>query len=163
MIQDKIECIECQYYNPKECFCDAIGECVKRGGRTKDLYDIVADKVIEFCKKEYPYDCFVKFEMSYDGKEWEQVSCVVECDNDYHIIFQWDFCEGQKYIRNFKICHTSDAEPVVRCKDCKHFAHDGMAVIHDTGYYCTRPNQQSCNLIPEDYCSYGERKDEVEK
>ena len=56
-----------------------------------------------------------------------------------------------------------DFVEVVRCKDCKHFAHDGMAVIQDTGYYCTRPNQQSCNLIPEDYCSYGKRKDEVEE
>ena len=50
---------------------------------------------------------------------------------------------------------------VVRCKDCKHFAKWYKDVPLDTGYYCTRPNQQSCNLVPDDYCSYGERKDEV--
>ena len=124
----------------------------------KDLYDIVADKVIEFCKKEYPYDCFVKFEMSYDGKEWEQVSCVVECDNDYHIIFQWDFCEGQKYIRNFNICHTSEAEIVVRCRECKWYTQfrnivGGLFPEGECeGWGFTKPN---------DFCSRGERKDEV--
>ena len=53
-------------------------------------------------------------------------------------------------------------ESIVRCKDCKHFAKWGKNVAPDTGYYCTRPNQQSCNLVPEDYCSYAERK-EVEE
>lgn len=51
---------------------------------------------------------------------------------------------------------------IIRCKDCKHFAKWDKNVAPDTGYYCTRPNQQSCNLVPEDYCSYAERKDEVE-
>lgn len=77
---------------------------------SKDLYNIVANKVVEFCKKTYPYDCFVKFEISYDGKEWDKISCVVECDIDYNIVFQWDFCEGQKHIRHFRICHTDEAE-----------------------------------------------------
>lgn len=48
---------------------------------------------------------------------------------------------------------------LIRCKDCKHFAKWDKNVAPDTGYYCTRPNQQSCNLVPEDYCSYAERKD----
>lgn len=63
MIQDKIECIGCQYYNPKECFCDAIGGCVKyedtHGGMTNRqylatlsneelsnvIYDVIVDRV----------------------------------------------------------------------------------------------------------------------
>ena len=79
---------------------------------SKDLYDIVADRVIEFCRKTWYYDCLTKFEISYDGKEWDTVTCVVECDVHANIIFQWDFCEGQKYIRNFRICHTTEAEPI---------------------------------------------------
>ena len=75
----------------------------------KDLYDIVADKVIEYCKNTYPANCLTKFEISYDGIEWEDIACVVECDFDYNIIFEWDFWEGEKFIRNFRICHTHDA------------------------------------------------------
>ena len=55
----------------------------------------------------------------------------------------------------------NNVEPIVRCKDCKHFAKWGKNVAPDTGYYCIRPNQQTCNLVPEDYCSYAERKNEV--
>ena len=118
----------------------------------KNLYDTVADKVVEFCKKTYPYDCFVKFEMSYDGKEWDTVSCVVECDIDYNIIFQWDFCEGQEYIRNFKICHTNEVEPIVRCKDCKYWRYDD----------CQNDSHGYCPINENDFCSRGERK-EVEE
>ena len=81
---------------------------------SKDLYDIVADKVIEFCSKTWYYDCLVKFDISYDEKEWESITCVVECDVNNNIVFQWDFCEGQKYIRNFRICHTDEAEIPIR-------------------------------------------------
>ena len=52
-----------------------------------------------------------------------------------------------------------DVVEVVRCKDCKYFEKWYKEVACDTGYYCTRANQQSCNLVPDDFCSYGERKD----
>lgn len=44
-------------------------------------------------------------------------------------------------------CPTVDAVPVVRCKDCKHLYGTICAV---------------CGLLPrkpDDFCSYGERKD----
>ena len=53
---------------------------------------------------------------------------------------------------------TVDAVEVVRCKDCKHFYHsitsyrDGKCV--QFGTYDTDPS-----VYKDDFCSYGERKD----
>lgn len=54
---------------------------------------------------------------------------------------------------------AADVAEVVRCKDCKWLEkwHKELPP-YDTGLYCTRPNQQSMNLLPTDYCSYGEAK-----
>ena len=57
---------------------------------------------------------------------------------------------------------TADVVKVVRCGECKWFEKWYKDLPpYDTGYYCTRPNQQSANLKPTDFCSYGERKNEV--
>ena len=55
---------------------------------------------------------------------------------------------------------AADVVAVVRCRECKWLEkwHKELP-LYDTGLYCTRPNQQSVNLLPTDYCSYGERKD----
>ena len=45
---------------------------------------------------------------------------------------------------------TIDALPVVRCKDCKHYQTD---VLFNSNYCCGRRRK------PDDYCSYGERKE----
>lgn len=54
---------------------------------------------------------------------------------------------------------AADVAEVVRCKDCKWLEkwHKELPP-YDTGLYCTRPNQQSMNLLPTDYCSYGEKR-----
>ena len=44
---------------------------------------------------------------------------------------------------------TIDAEPIVRCKDCKHF--DGSYPM------CCRFEEE---FKPDDYCSFGEKIDE---
>ena len=52
----------------------------------------------------------------------------------------------------------ADVEPVVRCRDCKHYvkgscnAHSVWPDEYSTGYDC-RPDD-------DDFCSYGERKEE---
>lgn len=48
---------------------------------------------------------------------------------------------------------TVDAVPVVRCKDCKHYAlwADGRAMFH-----C---DKHDCTMYDDDFCSYGERKE----
>lgn len=46
-----------------------------------------------------------------------------------------------------------DAEPVVRCKDCKHYLEDGW------GYgNCGRPNVDYLRMSEHDYCSKGEKR-----
>lgn len=55
-------------------------------------------------------------------------------------------------------CPTVDAVEVVRCKDCKHCY---KATFSSTGYRCKvwGVYDKDCEVTPEHYCSYGERKD----
>lgn len=55
---------------------------------------------------------------------------------------------------------VADVVPVVHCRDCKHFNHEHMeceneavSTDHEGGA------QYSLNFEPDDFCSYGERKD----
>lgn len=74
----------------------------------KNPYDVLSDKVKEFFKETYEGPCVVKFYQSYDSKEWELVTIYIDTDSNGMIIFDYDFFEGQKYIRNIKICHIED-------------------------------------------------------
>lgn len=56
--------------------------------------------------------------------------------------------------------NLKDWEPVVHCRDCKHFNHEHMeceneavSTDHEGGA------QYSLNFESDDFCSYGERKD----
>lgn len=51
---------------------------------------------------------------------------------------------------------TVDAEVVVRCKDCKHYDMGVCLKIYSDGNVHSSAWQQR---KPEDFCSYGERKD----
>ncbi len=59
-------------------------------------------------------------------------------------------------------CSTVDAVEVVRCKDCKYYCQDKI-----NGAICRHPEldyEIECydhwiNTNPDDFCSYGERKD----
>ena len=55
---------------------------------------------------------------------------------------------------------TVDAVEVVRCKDCKHCY---KATFSSTGYRCKvwGVYDKDCEVTPEHYCSYGERKDDA--
>lgn len=48
---------------------------------------------------------------------------------------------------------TADVEEVVRCKDCKHCLTD------DYTMYCERATGLD-QILPDDFCSYGERREE---
>lgn len=52
---------------------------------------------------------------------------------------------------------TVDAEVVVRCKDCKHYDLDVCLKIYSDGNAHIEAWQPR---RPEDFCSYGERKDD---
>lgn len=51
---------------------------------------------------------------------------------------------------------TVDAVPVVRCKDCKHYDMGVCLKIYSDGNVHSAAWQKR---KPEDFCSYGERKD----
>lgn len=48
---------------------------------------------------------------------------------------------------------TVDAVPVVRCKDCEHYDAEYRRCFRSIGY--------GRYWKPDDFCSYGERKDET--
>ena len=59
-------------------------------------------------------------------------------------------------------CSTVDAVEVVRCKDCKHYCQDkinGVICRHPELDYDIECYDHWINTNPDDFCSYGERKD----
>ena len=56
-------------------------------------------------------------------------------------------------------CPTVDAEVVVRCKDCKHYDLGVCLKIYSDGNAHPEAWQ---SRRPEDFCSYGERKDDAD-
>lgn len=96
------------------------------------------------------------------------VSRLIDADN---LDFTFDrrcFSEGDtQYVRGaddaigvVNNAPTIDAVPVVRCRDCKWFNHytmecesDDVATDHEGGA------SFSINFGPDDFCSYGQRKE----
>lgn len=64
------------------------------------------------------------------------------------------FTEADRVIRQMP---TVDAVPVVRCRDCKHCKeaddHEGR------GFFCAIWGRGWHRVQPDDFCSYGERKE----
>ena len=56
-------------------------------------------------------------------------------------------------------CPTVDAEVVVRCKDCKHYDMGVCLKIYSDGNAHPEAWQ---SRKPDDFCSYGERKDDAD-
>jgi len=70
------------------------------------------------------------------------------------------FHEGCRYMQKkvFRILHESkaiEAEPVIRCKDCKYFGFEILPCEHK--HSCNNYQMPYCK--PTDYCSYGEMKE----
>lgn len=61
---------------------------------------------------------------------------------------------ANKIIGRIKAAPTVDAVEVVRCKDCKHYEIHKPKVLEN----CER-NGYIIPMKPDDFCSYGERKD----
>lgn len=77
----------------------------------KNSYDVIANKIREYWKNNFPQDVIVFFEQKYSyDTTWEVHQELVECesDTDYEsVTFLNDFCEGQTQIRNIKIVPLS--------------------------------------------------------
>lgn len=76
------------------------------------LYDIVGDKIREFCEKNYYDDIVCSFEQSYDGIEWTKEVEFASFYNGTDICYENDWNEGQTYLRNLRIWHLKDSEPI---------------------------------------------------
>ena len=61
----------------------------------------------------------------------------------------------RKALKCLEQCKAVDAVPVVRCKDCKHYLLPQGFCTHDRHDYQTMAVWQE----DDDFCSYGERKD----
>lgn len=60
---------------------------------------------------------------------------------------------------------TVDAVPVVRCKDCKHYRNypNGLCYLHTEPKTNARGYSGDAVCVePDDFCSYGERKEGTE-
>lgn len=60
---------------------------------------------------------------------------------------------------------AADVAPVVRCKDCKHYRNyqNGLCYLHTEPKTNARGySGEAVCVEPDDFCSYGERKEGVE-
>ena len=58
----------------------------------------------------------------------------------------------------FENAETVDAVEVVRCRDCKHWVKFESSLIGEVKC-CTGQGSVNIQKEPDDFCSYGERKD----
>ena len=57
---------------------------------------------------------------------------------------------------------TIDAVPVVRCKDCKHYSYEPSIHRYECNIFNGAYEFIGYPTNPDDFCSYGERKDNHE-
>lgn len=66
---------------------------------------------------------------------------------------------------DFHSIPAADVVPVVRCKDCKHYRNypNGLCYLHTEPKTNARGySGEAVCVEPDDFCSYGERKDEAD-
>ena len=72
--------------------------------------------------------------------------------------FDGEFWDEAVLASDIKNAPTVDAVPVVRCKDCKHYRpQKKSAHWENRANYCNRV--VTIKVQPDDFCSYGERKE----
>lgn len=64
------------------------------------------------------------------------------------------------FIDEINSCTTVDAVKVVRCKDCVYWGQDACSSTGDDESFCTNPDGLDNFAHPDDFCSYGERRNE---
>ena len=87
-------------------------------------------------------------------------------DADKFEVYTWvnkssDYVDGdQSILEAIDIAPTVDAVEIVRCRDCKHYMpQKKSAHLENRANYCNRI--VTIKTQPYDFCSYGERKNEV--
>ena len=89
-------------------------------------------------------------------------------DADKFEVYTWvnkssDYVDGdQSMLEAIDIAPTVDAVEIVRCRDCKHYMpQKKSAHWENRANYCNRI--VTIKTQPYDFCSYGERKNEVDE
>ena len=89
-------------------------------------------------------------------------------DADKFEVYTWvnkssDYVDGdQSILEAIDIAPTVDAVEIVRCRDCKHYMpQKKSAHWENRANYCNRI--VTIKTQPYDFCSYGERKNEVDE
>jgi len=75
---------------------------------SSDPYCTIHHLIKEYLDTSYYGDCIVKFELSYNGAEWDTMKEIALLDEDFNVYFVNDWCEGQHYIRNVTIQHIDE-------------------------------------------------------
>lgn len=82
------------------------------------------------------------------------------CSKD---ILPADYCAGWNgLIRLLENAPTVDAVPVVRCRDCKYYKSGELLYPNKFCFRLKHPTENRVigyNFGPDDFCSYGERRD----
>lgn len=69
-----------------------------------------------------------------------------------------EFATDTGRVKDFlNVLTSADVVEVVRCKDCKYYEWTSNRVPEEQTWWCYKHNTEMGN---NDYCSYGERKDE---
>ena len=76
-----------------------------------------------------------------------------------HLRHSGELCYSETEVANLLLhAPTVDAVEVVRCKDCKHYKpQKKSAHWENRANYCNRV--VTIKMQPDDFCSYGKRKD----
>ena len=85
----------------------------------------------------------------------ENYKHLYEQTNKMLAMYQDEIVPGfRKTIENMEKTYVE----VVRCKDCKHYIPDTSISPDFIGHYCEY-HGNDYSFLPNDFCSYGERKD----
>ena len=96
-------------------------------------------------------------------EKWSVVNRLIDIENEFQ---QYKPFHGFEHAMYRKICEAeiaigktqaTDVAPVVRCKDCKHYEIHKPKVLEN----CERKGY-IIPMKPDDFCSYGERKEGAE-
>ena len=74
-------------------------------------------------------------------------------ENDIYALFGQNG-RAMLHVGDIDVLPRVDAVEVVRCKGCKYFTYDG----YHKHYYCSRAKGLRYAILPDDFCSCGEKE-----
>lgn len=125
--------------------------------------DCIGRKSCEECEHYYSVrKCKESLAMAIDALEkvkkseetFEWCTDCKEYDQEKHC------CHRFTKTIHYTLEEVKDAYSIIFCEECIHYQRWESPSGETIDWYCDRPNQQSCQLKPTDFCSYGVRKED---